>query len=192
MLRTGSMTTDKKPIDWTSIRSDWDKSNWSIRRIAEWYQISDAAIRKKAKLESWPERPKQQRKPVRTLGEDAGRAPVIAGIDVTDPEQIVGRGRNLVFRLLEELDASTSHAGEIEAMIEMHEEDPRRQAALLKAVGLAGRANVIKALATAFKTWSEAQAPEGKKAQRQAAAEQIAAGGRFAPRTAPKLAVNNG
>lgn len=39
---------------------------------------------------------------------------------------------------------------------------------------------------------SEASAPEGKKAQRQANAEQAASGGRFAVPSAPKLVVNNG
>ena len=37
-----------------------------------------------------------------------------------------------------------------------------------------------------------AEAEGGKKAQRQAAAEEVAAGGRFAPRSRPKLAVDNG
>jgi hypothetical protein len=182
------MTDEKKPIDWASIRSDWEKSDWSIRRIAEWYQVSERGIRKKAKAESWPDRPQSGSKPVRTES-----APVImAGVDATDPGQIVGRGHNLIFRLLDELDASTSHAGEIEELIEAHEDDPRRKAAMLKAVSLGGRANVVKALATAFKTWNEAKAPEGKKAQRQASAEaKVNAGGRGAPGAAPKLAVDN-
>ncbi|MFH5773581.1 hypothetical protein ACHFJ0_04965 [Paracoccus sp. NGMCC 1.201697] len=180
------MADDKKPIDWASIRSDWEKSDWSIRRIAEWYQVSDRAIRKRAKSESWPDR--AQTAPESVLTESS---PVLmAGVDATDPEQIVGRGHNLIFRLLDELDASTTHIGELEELIEAHEEDPRRKAAMMKAVSLGGRANVVKALATAFKTWNEAKAPEGKKAQQQAKAEEVAAG-RFAPRARPKLAVSN-
>ena len=114
----------------------------------------------------------------------------MAGIDATDPEQIVGRGHNLIFRLLDELDASTTHIGRLEEMIEAHEEDPRRQAAMLKAVSLSSRAGVVKALATAFKTWNEAKAPEGVKARRQADAERVATAGRFAPRTRPNHMVN--
>ncbi|UXU73811.1 MULTISPECIES: hypothetical protein [unclassified Paracoccus (in: a-proteobacteria)] len=182
------MADEKKPIDWASIRSDWEKSDWSIRRIADWYQVSERGIRKKAKAESWPDRPQAGSKPVRTES-----APVImAGIDATDPDQIVGKGHNLIFRLLDELDAATTHHGELAELIEAHEDDPRRRAAMMKAIELPGRANVVKALATAFKTWNEAKAPEGKKAQRQAAAEEVAAGGRFAPRSRPKLAVDNG
>lgn len=116
----------------------------------------------------------------------------MAGVDATDPAQIVARGHNLIFRLLDELDATTTHQTQLAEMIEAHEEDPRRRAAMMKAIELPGRANVIKALATAFKTWNEAQAPEGKKAQRQANAEKVAAAGKFAPRGGPKLAVNNG
>lgn len=114
---------------------------------------------------------------------------MMAGVDATDPEQIVGKGHNLIFRLLYELDASTSKIGDLEMLIEANVEDPRQQAAMMKAVSLGSRANVVKALATAFKTWNEAKAPEGKKAQRQAAAEKVA--GKFTPRTGPRLAVNN-
>ncbi|AVI58369.1 hypothetical protein A6J80_23725 [Paracoccus yeei] len=114
---------------------------------------------------------------------------IMAGIDATDPDQIVGKGHNLIFRLLDELDAATTHHSELAEMIEAHEDDPRRRAAMMKAIELPGRANVVKALATAFKTWNESKAPEGKKAQRQAAAEKVA--GKFTPRSGPKLAVNN-
>jgi len=76
-------------------------------------------------------------------------------------------------------------------MIEASEEDPRRKAAMLKAVTLSGRADVVKALALAFKTWNESKAPEGKKAERQSKAEKVAAESKFAPRSGPRLAVDN-
>lgn len=186
------MTDEKKPIDWPSIRSDWSQSDKSIRWLADWYQVSESAIRKKAKQEGWPDRPEKARKPVRTSDAPRTEPVMMAGVDATDPEQIVGKGHNLIFRLLDELDATTTHHTQLAEMIEAHEEDPRRRAAMIKAIELPGRANVIKALATAFKTWNEAQAPEGKKAQRQANAEKVAAAGKFAPRGGPKLAVNNG
>lgn len=186
------MADEKKPIDWPSIRADWSKSDKSIRWLASWYQISEAAIRKKAKAESWPDRPAKARNPVRS-GDAPRNDPVImAGVDATDPEQIVSKGRNLIFRLLDELDATTTHHAELADMIGAHEDDPRRRAAMMKAIELPGRANVVKALATAFKAWNEAKAPEGKKAQRQATAEaKVNAGGRGAPGAAPKLAVDN-
>jgi hypothetical protein len=186
------MNDKKNPIDWPAILADWNKSEWSIRRIAEWYQVSDGAIRKRARAEGWPDRVSIAHKPVRTAPEPKREPVVMAGVDATDPSQIVGRGHNLIFRLLDELDAATTHQGELSALIEAHEDDPRRRAAMMKAIELPGRANVIKALATAFKTWSEAKAPEGKKAQRDSVAKAAAAGGgKFAPPGAPKLVVSN-
>lgn len=184
------MADDKKPVDWVAIRNDWEKSDNSIRWLAEWYSISEGAIRKKAKKDGWPERPNATRNPVRAE-KPRTEAVVMAGIDATDPEQIVGRGHNLIFRLLSELDATTTHGTELAEMIETHEEDPRRRAAMLKAVSLGGRADVVKALALAFKTWNESKAPEGKKAQRQAKAEKSSSDGKFGVPTAPKLVVNN-
>jgi hypothetical protein len=186
------MADEKKPIDWPSIKADWSKSDKSIRWLASWYQVSEAAIRKKAKAEKWRDRPEKARNPVRTSDAPRNEPVIMAGIDATDPDQIVGKGHNLIFRLLDELDATTTHQTQLAEMIEAHEEDPRRRAAMMKAIELPGRANVIKALATAFKTWNEAKAPDGKKAQRQASAEaKVNAGGRGAPGAAPKLAVDN-
>ena len=185
------MADDDTPIDWAAIRADWEKSDKSIRWLADWYSVSDAAIRKKAKKDGWPERPKVVRDTVRAE-DPRTEAVMLAGIDATDPEQIVGRGHNLIFRLLDELDASTTHQTELAEMIELHEEDPRRRAAMLKAVSLPGRADVVKALALAFKTWNESAAPQGKKKQKQDKAENAAAGGgKFAPRAGPRLAVDN-
>lgn len=185
------MADEEKQIDWAAIRSDWEKNDWSIRKLADWYQISEGAIRKRAKKDGWPERPKIERSEVRA-SDLRTEAVTMAGIDATDPEQIVGRGHNLVFRLLDELDATTTHRTELEEMIEAHEEDPRRRAAMLKAVSLPGRADVVKALATAFKTWNESRAPDGKKAQKQATAEKAASGqSKFATRAGPRLAVDN-
>lgn len=71
---------------------------------------------------------------------------IMAGIDATDPEQIVRRSQNLILRLMDELDASTSNAENIEELIDIHIEDARDKAAMMKAVSLSGRAGVINAL----------------------------------------------
>lgn len=187
-----NMADVKKPVDWAGIEKDYVNGDWSIRRIAEWYQISDTAIRKRAKDCGW----------VRTVGREPRREPlqgveapvVIAGVDATKPENIVARGQNLVFTMLAELEAASQNAPLLERLVEIHEDDPRSQKAMLQAVSLKGRSDVVKALATAFKTWGEARdaAPEGKKAQRQAAAQEIASEGKFSPRRGPRLAVDNG
>ena len=186
------MTNHKPEIDWPGIESDWLKSDMSIRKMADWYQVSEAAIRKKAKAMGWAARPERKPAPVRADAYVRTEPVMMVGVDATDPAQIVGKGHNLIFRLLDELDATTTHQSELAEMIEMYEEDPRRRAAMMQAIGLPGRASVVKTLATAFKTWNEAKAPEGKKAQRQASAEaKVNAGGRGAPGAAPKLAVDN-
>lgn len=185
------MADPKNPIDWAGIEADYCKSDTPIRELSRWYQISDTAIRKRAKAQGWVRPESAAPKPKQEPLPDAS---IMAGVDATKPENIVGRGQNLILRLLDELDATTTHQGELADLIEAHEDDPRRKAAMLKAIELPSRANVIKALATAFKTWSETQAmvPEGKKAQRKATAEDKAAqGGKFAPPTAPKLVVSN-
>jgi len=185
------MADQKKTIDWHGIEADFCKTNQPIREIARWYQISDTAIRRRAKAEEWL-RPEVAAKPVRTPEPEKF---IMAGVDATKPENIVGRGQNLIMRLLDELDAVTTHGTDLADMIEAHEEDPRRKAAMLKAIELPSRANVVKALATAFKTWTESNAsssPQGKKELRADAAKEAAAGGgKFAPPTAPKLVVNN-
>lgn len=189
------MADPKTKIDWPAIRADWEKTGGSIRKLAEWYQVSDRAIRKKAQSEGWAERPAKPTEKVRAGSRAADPVTMVSDIDPTDPEKIVSRGQNLILRLLDELDATTANAETIGDLIEIHVEDARSKAAMHKAVSLPSRAGVVKALAQAFKTWGEAKsaAPEGKKAQRQAAAEAAAASGnKFAPRSGPRLAVSNG
>ncbi|MER5171599.1 hypothetical protein [Thioclava kandeliae] len=182
------MTDKKKLIDWDGIRRDWEKEDWSIRRLADWYSVSESSIRKKAKQDDWPEREAVNAKKVRT--EMEVRTETLAEMETLDPDDIVGRGKNLIFRLLGELDATTTHGTQLAEMIEAEENDPRRRAAMLKAIDLPNRANVVKALATAFKTWGESAAPEGKKAQRQKNAESVMQTGRFAPRSRPSNRMN--
>lgn len=182
----------RKPIDWSAIEADYLDGRKTIRQIARWYQISDAAIRKHARVNGWerPEAVVAENKPELSV-----QATFMAGVDASKPENIISRGQNLVFRLLAELEAASESGAAIAELIEMEEDNPRRRAALMAAVSLKGRADVVKALATAFKTWTESQtvsAPDGKKAQRQAAAEEkVAGGGKFAPGAPPKLVVSN-
>lgn len=72
-----------------------------------------------------------------------------------DPAVIAARGRNLVVRLLDELDATSANLGEMQAAIVAetgNDETSRRRDAMLKAVGLKARADTLKALALAAKT----------------------------------------
>ena len=165
------------------MEADYIAGSMSNREIARWYQITEAAVRKKAKQAGWV----RTTEPGHIDHEPIERVTLPA----IKPEELGDRARGLVGRMMDELDAVTSLHGELEDMICTEESDPRRRQALLKALSLGERAKTLKDLSVTMKTLSDAVAPDGKKAQRQANAERSASGGRFAAPTAPKLAVDN-
>ena len=94
---------------------------------------------------------------------------------------------------MDELSSTTTHIGEIEELIDeetAHDKDGRRRYAMKQAVSLSTRAGILKNLTLAAKTLAEAE-PQGKKAQRQAAAVESSSSGIFAVPEAPKLVVSN-
>lgn len=184
------------PVDWATIQREYTSTVVSVGELAEKHCLSRAAIQKRARERGWtrpetaPKRPEKKRDLSVTYRVE--ETTVVA--TVANPEGIAERGYGLAIRLLDELDAATSHPGELEAIIMEAtgaDESPKRAEALMKAVSLGSRAATLKALATAVKTLAEANvaAPQGKKQQRQDAAEKV--GGRFSTPTAPKLVVDN-
>ena len=164
----------------------------SIRALARERGLSDVAISKRAKAEGWTRKPKPQPTPSLAAAELKVSPTLAAAVDV-DPKVLIKHGRDLTRRLMDELDATTSHVGEIEEAIAAYtagDKDGQRRFAMLKAVGLPTRANVLKTLTLAAKTLAEA-AP-GKKEEAQEAATTAATSGRFAMQaTPPKLVVDN-
>jgi hypothetical protein len=71
---------------------------------------------------------------------------------IREHQRTLGSGHGLVMRMLHELDATTTHRGEMEDMIRS-EIQGRRQGAMMSAISLAGRATVLRDLAIAAKTW---------------------------------------
>lgn len=172
--------TSRSTIDWVRIEIEYLAGEDSIREIADRHEISDAAIRKRAKKHGWVRRVRgcELREPA------APRAPVAA----CEPSDIVQRGQELVARMLEELDAVTSHAGALEQAIEEECAGDRgsgRRTSLLTAISVGGRAATLKALAAAYKTLNEASGPKGKKAAAQERADAI--NSRLRPIGAPSL-----
>lgn len=173
------MAARKTSAEWERIKREYLEGQDSIREIADRNEISEAAIRKRAKADGW-ERPVRTREPVRTLL-PVPRAAVIEPAEPREPVApgaIADHARQLVARMLDELDAVTSHQGELEDAIEIltaNDEDDRRRDAMMKAVSLPIRSQVAKNLATTLKTINEASAPQGKKA---AAQERASAVGR--------------
>lgn len=183
------MAARKTSSEWDRIGLEYLAGEDSIREIADRHGISEAAIRKKAKAEGWVRAvrtPQPAHFCVLSRPEPASEAVVPIG-----PAEIPDRGRELLGRMLEELDTATSRPGELDYLIEVAcagDDDDKRSDALLKVMSLGGRAATLKTLATAYKTLNEAGAPLGKKeAAQQAAAN--AGGGRFramAPPGAPR------
>jgi uncharacterized protein YjcR len=71
---------------------------------------------------------------------------------VRQHQRSLGAGHDLTMRMLSELEATTTHHGELEDMIKS-DIAPRRQGAMLRAVSLSQRATILKDLAFAAKTW---------------------------------------
>lgn len=186
------MSDKKSAIDWVSIRKDYEAGTQSIRAIAKWYKISDAAIRKQAKKHGWKVANQKESSQAKPSANRPAETP--ASTEVTKVEEVISRGRNIADRLLDELGAETLHMGEMEVIIQMNETDPDRINALKQAVSLPTRAKTLQTIALALKTMGETatDTAKGKKAARQASAEAARApGGKFAPRAAPRMVVDN-
>lgn len=180
------MAKRKNSIPWDRIEIEYLAGEDSIREIADRYEISDAAIRKRAKKEGWV---REVRTPVRREPERSLPPP-----PPSDPEkpieagQIADGGRALAARMLDELDVVTSRRGELEDIIIAatdDDDDDSRRDAMMKALSLPSRANTLKTIALALKTLNESAAPQGKKAAQQERADEIA--NRFRPVGPPRL-----
>ncbi|VXD07635.1 conserved hypothetical protein [Sphingomonas sp. T1] len=169
------MATRKSTCDWDRIELEYLAGEASVREIADRHEISEGAIRKRAKAEKWV-RTVRTLRTVRTEPVAVAASPA-EPVPVPDAAVIAERGRGLVARMLDELDATTTHQGKLEEMIEDEtsgDREARRRDGMLAAISLTGRAKTLKELATAFKTINEASAPQGKKAGQQEKADQIA------------------
>jgi len=177
------MAEPETVIDWTEIERDYRAGSMALREIAKWYGVAESTIRYRAKKEGWSRKAAHAQKDAQSAPEPEPQKVYVGTVltpENTTPEAIVGRGRNLVMRMMDELDATTTRNGELEALIvsSTDEADATGQrAALMQAVSLKTRSDVLKALATAAKTLAESSAPQGVKKQRQEAGERVAKGG---------------
>jgi hypothetical protein len=176
------MAARKTEAEWDRIELEYLAGDVSVREIADRFCISDTAIRKRAKAQGWV-RAVRRAPEARTSDIPEPRAPR-EPVEPVEAAVIAERGRQLVGRMLDELDATTSHQGELEEMIEAEtagDRDGKRRDAMFGAISLGGRAKTLKELATAFKTINEASVPQGKKAAAQDRAREVAGGSRFKP-----------
>ncbi|KAA0592957.1 hypothetical protein J2848_005687 [Azospirillum lipoferum] len=184
-------------IDWTAIEAAFRAGTLSNRQIAERFGVSEANIRKRAKAGDWV-RSAQPRAhlPVAEILPPIDRSarPVLPG----EPREHVEHAREIAGRMLDELDAVTSHVGELEQLIEVETDDDRdgrRRAAMLKAISLPARSMTLKTIVQALAVAKEVAGVGiggGKKEEAKARAQEAAKpGNKFAPPAPPRLAVDN-
>jgi hypothetical protein len=155
----------KKLIDWNGIEKDYRAGKTSIRQIAEWYGVSEGAVRKRAKASNWS-------RMIRADGSESIGAfqkldfvPAIKKPE--DAKTIAREGRGLALRMLSELMATTTQVGELEDLIISEcagDRDGRRRTGMIRAVDLPARANTLKTLGLAIKAFIDAERADIKPA----------------------------
>jgi hypothetical protein len=192
----------RESMNWTTAKLLFAEGRLSIGAIGRRCAIPENTLRRNAKAEGWE---RGRRPDFGEFGEPAenpGFSEIGSlaesgkgGIPI-DPAAIADRGRDLVVRMLGELEAITSLKGELRDIIinvTKDDGDGRRRTRLLRSIGLASRVGVLKNLAVAARTLSEGAAPAtGKKQEAKGKAARVAATGRFAtPPVPPKLVIDN-
>ena len=96
------MPAKKPPPDWTAIENDFCNSPSSIREIAGWHGVTEAAIRKRAKAKGWVRRSDAPGRPVKKqeIAVTYSVERTILATETVDPEVITSRGQSLVVRML--------------------------------------------------------------------------------------------
>lgn len=170
------MSRWNKRTDWNRIERLYRAGLLSILEIARECNVPESNIRYHAKQKGWKRdltdemRARTRTKMVENLAtvfdsgeaidqlkkasdeeliEQAARTQVQV---VREHQKTLGHGHSLTMRMLNELDATTTHRGELEDMIKSTIA-PRRQGALLNALSLSGRATIMRDLATAARLW---------------------------------------
>jgi len=166
-------------IDWAKIERQYRAGMLTIAEIArENGNIPESNIRYHAKTKGWKRdltdemRSRTRTKMVENLAKiyPGGEKEIAGKIKVIEDEEIieqasrtqvnvvrehqktVGQGHSLTMRMLDELDATTTHRGQLEDMIKS-DVAPIRQRAMINAVSLNSRAVVMRDLANAARVW---------------------------------------
>lgn len=162
---------NKPRTDWEPIERDYRAGVLSIREVAKLHDVSDTAIRKKAKAEDWQRdlsakvsekvRTELVRSAVRTTSPQTEREIVeVAAATVVQVvrghRSSIKQGNELVELLTKQLIYVAGRRDEFEADIEVATADDKTQeryARLMKAVSLSAHASIAVNLAAATKTW---------------------------------------
>lgn len=161
----------KKVIDWKGIEKDYRAGKTSIRQIAEWYDVSEGAIRKRAKAHNWSRMLRADAAADTGTFQKLDFLPTIRKPE--DAKTITREGKGLAVRMLSELMATTTQVDELEDMIISEcagDRDGRRRTGMLRAVDLPARANTLKTLGLAVKAFIDAERADAKTPEEEAAA----------------------
>lgn len=164
-----------KETDWEAIEREYRAGQLSVSEIGRQHGVSHTAINKRAKKEAWPRdlaARVRQEVSSRLVSDEVSEANAHEAIDVAARRGVevvrshrrdIGRGRDVLARLIEELDMVTAHRAEIEdeieAFVEIEAGDSdaakaraeKRRAAMHRAVSLSSRAGAMMSLSSAMK-----------------------------------------
>jgi hypothetical protein len=161
-------TKQHKPApDWEIIEGQFRAGIISNVKIATLHNISEGAIRKKAKAEGWQRNCAEKivraakEKLVRDAGTSEGTkrtnkeaeqqaVQTIVSV-VRDHHKLLKRGHKIVEGLLQELQETAENRKELEAVIEADEGDSKHKAMLRRAVALPQRAGIMLNLSATMK-----------------------------------------
>lgn len=199
--------TKDNQIDWLAVYQDWVTGEFTNATIARKHGISRAQLGQKSKAEKWSSTSGPMVKPVVIDDAEADiptepsrKADKIKSAKIAE---LLKQSKDIVQRLIDEVDTVTTYHGEMRDIILAEESDVIRRRAALKAISVSERTKTMKDLVATLKmieapagaktvgrpkketTSDEADQPQGKKAQRQAEAEKSAASGVFAVPSAP-------
>jgi hypothetical protein len=170
------MSNPNRRIDWKRVERLYRAGMLSVYEIARECACPEANIRYHAKKNGWTRdltdevRRTTRKKLVENLATGISGKTVLDQVTKATEEDIIeqaartqvevvrqhqrtlGSGHTLTMRMLNELDASTSHNGELVELIRSTAA-PIRQQALLRAVSLNSRATIMRDLATAARLW---------------------------------------
>ena len=165
------MAKKRVATDWESIERDYRAGVLSIREIAKQHEISDKAVRNKAKANGWErdlsskvsEKVRSELVRSESAHADGKTDREIVEVAAATVVQVVrghrGRikqGNELVELLTKQLIDVAGKRDEFEEAIELEcadDENGKRRATLMRAVSLGTHAGIAVNLATATKTW---------------------------------------
>lgn len=198
-------------IDWPAIYRDWVTGEFTNGALARKYGVSRARLGQKAKQDGWSTTSGPTANPVVTYDDDLDTptTPTVKPGKIKSAKipDLLKQSKDIVQRLIDEVDTVTTYHGEIRDMILADETDIVRRRIALKAISVGERTKTMKELVTTLRmieappgakavgrpkkdATDDADQPQGKKAQRQAEAEKSAQTGPFAVPSPPKLVVN--